>query len=259
MPYTPEQIAAFVGAAAWLPQISAWAYKLYRKPKVVIIPDAHAELGFTNFGPIFNVRLAVSADTHDVLLENFSVEVRHESGEKRTFRWQGTKETLNQIRDSAGIQQTVEKDETGIAIKVRPDALVDKFFRFQDPLFASVTKPLTDEVQAFHSYLSTTKGPDVRDELMESEKFHKLVETFRSNFSWRPGKYSAKFHCNAIHSSVAQNPAEVNFVLTPQDIERLRENFLRFEPYFEWHVFGVTLGTVTHEPVFNWIYPKLFR
>jgi len=258
MAYSPEQIAAFVGAAAWLPQLATWAYRLYRKPKVVIIPDTRAELGYTNFGPIFNIRLAVSGDVHDVLLDSFSAEVRHESGDVKTFRWQGTKETLSQVRDSSGIRQTVEKDETGIAIKVRPDALVDKFFRFQDPSFASATRPLLDEVLAHYEYL-LAKGSDAHEALMGSDKLHTLLSAYRSNFSWRPGKYVAVFQCKAIHSAIAQSPAQFKFELTPQDVERLRQNFDLLEPYFEWHTFYGKQGKVTAEPTFNWAYPSISR
>lgn len=257
MLYTPEQIAAFVGAAAWLPQIGVWAYKAIRKPTIVIIPDVQVELGYTTLGPIFNVRMAVSADTHDVLLDNFSVEVKHESGDTKIFRWKGTKETLNQIRDPSGILQTVEKDETGIALKVRPDALVDKLFKFQDPKFGSSIKPLIDEANDHHEFLKTS-GTDVRQSLMRSDKFHALLNFYRSNFSWRSGSYVAKFYCKAIHTKIRQRPTEFHFELSPQNIELLRDNFSKFSLYVEWQLFDAR-EKLAPEPIFNWLYPVLTR
>ena len=257
MPYTPEQIAAFVGAAAWLPQIGAWAYKAYRKPKIAIIPDVQAEIGYSIFGPIFNLRLAVSADSRDVLLDRFSVEVRHEGGDTKIFEWKGTKETFNQVRDSSGIRQTVEKDETGIALKVRPDALVDKYFRFQDPKFLPSVTPLINDVLAHHEFLKTSSA-NIRDSLLRSDKLHALLSAYRSNFSWRAGKYVAKFHCKAIHSKVVQTPAEFVFELTPHNIEQLRGNFDKFAPYVEWVLLGAS-ESLQVEPVFTWLYPLLAR
>jgi hypothetical protein len=256
MDYSPEQIAAFVGAAAWLPQLASWAYKFYHKPQVVIIPDIRAELGYTTLGPIFNIRLAISADTKDVLLDTFRVEVKHESGEIKEFFWQGTKETLNQVRDPTGVLQTVEKDETGIAIKVRPDALADKFFRFQLPEFSSATSQLVTDVQGHHSYL-LTRSKDICGDLMNSDKMHSLLNAYRSNFSWRPGKYVITFHCKAIHDSISQLPAKFTFELSPQDVENLRKNYEIFEPYVEWITFKGTEGSITTEPTFEWIYPTI--
>lgn len=258
MDYTPEQIAAFVGAAAWAPQIGTWVYKLYRKPKVVIIPESRAELGYTTLGPIFNIRLAVSADLRDVLLDSFSIKVRHESGDTKTFRWQGTKETLNQVRDSSGILQTVERDEAGIALKVRPDQLVDKFFRFQDPQFAAVAGPLIEEVRTLHDFL-LSKDVNVRDELMGSDKLKALMRTCRSNFNWRPGKYVAEFRCRPIHDVIRQEAAQFEFELTPQNIEKLQANSNLFEPYFEWHAFRESAENDAQEPVFHWVYPAISR
>ena len=59
----PEEIAAYIGAAAWLPQIAAWIYRSVIKPKLRVIPNQFAEVGFTTYGPIFNVRMASSSRT----------------------------------------------------------------------------------------------------------------------------------------------------------------------------------------------------
>ncbi len=258
MPYTPEQIAAFIGAAAWIPQLITWGHKLYRRPTVVLIPDSRIEIGYTNLGPIFNLRLAVSVDTQDVLLDNFVVHVEHESGEIRQFVWQGTRETFSQIRDPSGSLHAIEKDESGVAIKVRPDVLVDKFFRFQDPSFAALTKTQVEEVLAHHAYL-LEKSENVFQGLMRSDKLHALLSTYKSNFCWRPGRYSAVFRCDSINAKILQNPTKFNFTLSAHDIEQLRGNFNVFEPYFEWHTFKGKEGQLKLEPVFQWIYPSMSR
>lgn len=36
---TPTEIAAYIGAAAWLPQIATLIYKRVVKPIVTIVPD----------------------------------------------------------------------------------------------------------------------------------------------------------------------------------------------------------------------------
>src|SRR5690348_9666774 len=56
----PEEIAAYIGAAAWLPQIITWLYRGIVRPSVRLVPNQYAEAGFTSLGPIFNLRMAFS-------------------------------------------------------------------------------------------------------------------------------------------------------------------------------------------------------
>ncbi len=53
-------IVAYLGAAAWLPQILNWIFIYFTKPAVTITPDKFASLGYTTFGSIFNLRLSRS-------------------------------------------------------------------------------------------------------------------------------------------------------------------------------------------------------
>lgn len=46
-----EEIVAYIGAAAWLPQIGSWIYNYYITPRVAVIPNRSIELGFTVSDP----------------------------------------------------------------------------------------------------------------------------------------------------------------------------------------------------------------
>ncbi|HQU09324.1 MAG TPA: hypothetical protein PLV25_05120, partial [Opitutales bacterium] len=105
----PEEIAAYIGAAAWLPQILAWIYRAVVKPKLRVVPNQMAEVGFTSFGPIFNVRIAFFVENRDLIIDGIDLVVRHEGGEERMFRWAGLGETFSEITDAAGNKQIVSK------------------------------------------------------------------------------------------------------------------------------------------------------
>lgn len=258
MSYSAEQIAAFVGAAAWLPQVFSWIKKLISKPKIIIIPDRIVEIGYSNLGPVFNLRLAVSTNTNDVLLDNFQVKITHESGDSKTLDWRATKETLNQVRNEVGVSHTVEKEESGIAVKVRQDTLVDKTFRFQSHSFAAEIQPFVDSLVQHIAYLNT-KAEFEREEFINSDKSHAWSSTIKSKFSWSPGKYTVLFTCKAINSAISQITTPFSFVLSPQDIQHLRANLNQIEPTLEWHMLTDPQRTVNKEPLFNWAYPKLSR
>ncbi len=83
----PEEIAAYIGAAAWLPQIAMWLYRSIVRPKLRIVPDQLAEVGFTSLGPIFNVRMAFFVENRDIIIDDVELILRHQDGIIRTFRW----------------------------------------------------------------------------------------------------------------------------------------------------------------------------
>jgi hypothetical protein len=258
MQYSAEQIAAFVGAAAWLPQVFSWIKKSISKPKIIIIPDRIVEIGYSHLGPIFNLRLAVSTNTNDVLLDNFQAKITHESGDSKTLDWRTTKETLNQVRNEVGVSHTVEKEESGIAVKVRQDTLVDKTFRFQSHGFAAEIQPFVDSLVQHIVYLKT-KDEFKREEFINSDKSHAWSSTIKSKFSWSPGKYTVQFTCKGINNSISQVVTPFSFILSSQDIQQLQENLNKIEPTLEWNMLTSPHRTLDKEPLFNWIYPKLSR
>jgi hypothetical protein len=128
----PEEIAAYIGAAAWVPQIVAWIYRAVVKPNLRAIPNLTAEIGFTSLGPVFNVRMAFIVEKRDLIIDGIELVVRHEDGEEKMFRWAGLAETFSEITDSAGNKQIVSKDQTPIAIKAVKESVLDKFVPFKN-------------------------------------------------------------------------------------------------------------------------------
>lgn len=59
---TPGEIAAYIGAAAWLPQILNIFYKFFTKPKLRVFFNNTAEISFISFGPILNIRMGILAE-----------------------------------------------------------------------------------------------------------------------------------------------------------------------------------------------------
>jgi hypothetical protein len=66
-------IAAYLGALAWLPQL----------PVIRIIPDRTAQIGHTIFGPIFNLRLSIDVNKKDTIVDFIGVQLRHKGGAER--------------------------------------------------------------------------------------------------------------------------------------------------------------------------------
>jgi hypothetical protein len=99
---TAAEIAAYIGAAAWAPQIARWMYRAYVTPQIQVISSQYASVGYTRFGPIFNLNLAFTAQRKPAIIDVLESVMTHEDGERRAFQMQGMSETISDIADPAG-------------------------------------------------------------------------------------------------------------------------------------------------------------
>ncbi|GAB6145305.1 hypothetical protein [Desulfocicer niacini] len=218
----PTDIAAYIGAAAWLPQIISWIYKAYVTPQITISPDKFLEIGFTSYGPIFNIRLALSADRKSAIIDSFVVELTHEDGDSRILRWSGMNETFSEVTDSMGNRQVISKDQPAIALKIGTESLLEKFVRFQEPRFFDRIRSHLDEVTNHFDFLKKTND-DYVNEILKSKQFHDLSETRKKAFWWRPGKYKATFKIGS-PKKINLTHGTFSFTLTTIDIDKLKKN-----------------------------------
>jgi hypothetical protein len=87
MNMSSTEIAAYLGAMAWIPQILKWGYTAVIKPAITISPEKSVSIGFTVFGPIFNLRLSINVDRKDTLIDFIGVKLVHEDGASHSFEW----------------------------------------------------------------------------------------------------------------------------------------------------------------------------
>ncbi len=155
---TPAEIAAYVGAAAWLPQILAFIYRVATKARVTLVPEKQVEIGYTTFGPIFNLRLAVSAARKETIIDHVGASIHHEDGSLHEFTWAGMRETFSEIKDLSGNMQFVERDYSPIALFLNRYGLIERLFRFQGPLFRSKSMVLLRAAADCQAYLKKNKN-----------------------------------------------------------------------------------------------------
>lgn len=229
---TAAEIAAYIGAAAWLPQVASWVYRRAIRPKVLIVPERKVEIGYTIFGPIFNVRLSLSAERKDAIIDSIEAVVSHEGGDSHTLSWTGLRETFSEITDAAGNrQQLVEKDSPAIALKVTTELLVEKFVRFQDLAYHEEHRAVLNAMDQQYNFIRTNPTQD-RDGVLSSREFYDAVEFYREAFWWRPGRYCVTF---AIKSrNHARLVAEQHvFALMQADVDTLQSNVSIVPAWYE--------------------------
>ena len=219
----PAEIAAYVGAAAWAPQIVSWMYRWLVKPRVQILPERLVEVGFTTLGPIFNIRLALSASKKDAIIDHLEVELRHGAGDSHVLSWAGLREMFSEIVDAAGNRQSIEKDQPAIALKVTTAVLLEKFVRFHDLGFHERRRPVLNALVEHLNYLKGQHHADYRDQVLESRQAYDLLELFKSSFFWKPGEYTVRFRIKSRDGAVLDTDAH-RFTLVQRDTDALRLN-----------------------------------
>lgn len=240
---SPAEWAAYIGAAAWLPQIVSWIYARAVTPKVRIIPERSVQLGYTIYGPIFNLRVSISTDRKDAIVENLEVDLAHEDGSKHTFRWSGLRETFSEVMDSEGNRQSIiEKDQPAIALKVSTAILAEKFIRFQNQAWHNEHNPLFDSLLSHYNYLKSS-NPEYRQAALTSKEHHSLFEFYKRGFWWKAGRYEATFRIQSPNNAALSTETFVFFV-SQFDVDSMRANIDMMKDYYENSVMGDTEGYV---------------
>lgn len=219
----PEELAAYIGAAAWLPQIISWLYRAIVKAKLRIVPDQMGEFGFTAFGPIFNLRMAFFVEAQDLIIDGFDLEVSHEDGEGRTFRWAGLAETFSEITDSSGNKQIVSRDQTPIAVKVSTRSMLEKFVRFQEPKYHQMDRAMTSALVEQFNFLKQKNPDSYVQDVLGSKEYFSVVGGRRNWFWWKPGRYEVVLKLSSPQAFTLLD-GKFAFELSKVDIEQLKKN-----------------------------------
>jgi hypothetical protein len=254
---TPAEIAAYIGAAAWLPIIISWVYKLIVTPHVTIIPDELPEIGFTTFGPIVNIRIAITTTRKPAVLDSIDLTLIHQDGESRMFHWSGMNEQVNQIVDAAGNRQTIEKETNPIAFLVGVESVLEKLVRFQDRSFNQEMLPMLDALaEKVHFGLRQQNYSQVA--IKASNEFDNVKRGWVRNFTWKTGTYTASFSVSS-PTRLKLTQIKIQFQLNDTDIEILRRNLIINENYHVSILKQVEDGTVPSVFQWNWRYPRTIK
>jgi hypothetical protein len=225
---TPAEIATYIGAAAWLPQIATWLYRKFVQPVVTIVPDQYAEVGFTSFDPIFNMRMAFSAENKALVVDGFELLLQHSDGDRHTLRWSGLSETFSEITDAAGNRQVISRDQTPIALKIGTESLIEKFVRFQEPRYHETNRPVTSNLIAHFNFLKQSNPTDYLARTPSSKELFAVLETRQKSFWWKPGRYQITIKLSS-PKKFRVTHSQFDFELTSVDIDQLKQNAATIE------------------------------
>lgn len=255
----PEEIAAYIGAAAWVPVVIAWLNRVFTKPKLRIVPDQQFELGFTSLGPIFNLRLALFVENRAIVIDDVKFEVRHSDGETHTFSWAGIAEKFSEIHDiGSGRKQIISRDQTPIAIKVFTQSVFEKSLRFLDLKYIEADKTVGAPLLDQFAFLKAQHPDTYVAQALASQELHNFIASRQAFFGWKPGTYTVTMKI----SSPQRFKFKVDtfsFSLSASDVILLKQNINFIDVDMKNTINSNTPGSVATEFQWQWVNPKIER
>jgi hypothetical protein len=217
---------AIIGAAAWTPQIITWLYRFFSKPKISLHLHPQSEIGYTIFGPIFNVTLAILSEKKDATLNKISVLIKHENGASYAFDWTGLSEDLSEIQNPLGPTLSIKKTFLPLVVRVLHTGVAQVFVRFQCESFKAKYKEVFNLALEKFQLLKRSgklKTEQDIDALITEKEFDDIIKLLNAEFIWRSGNYTIVFEFKS-PSKFAYKKEEYTFNLSQDDIDDLKSN-----------------------------------
>ena len=247
------EVAAIFGALAWLPHLIKLIKDIITRPKIRIITQRTAEIGYTPFGPILNLRIAFSVQHRDIVISSIKIRLKHESGEERILSWQGIVQRLGQMGTPEVGLIPWEKEHSVLAIKLTEKEVEERLIRFQEDEYHMNKESYDNKVAKKLTYM---KGKDEYnpDVILQTEEMKDLVSFIEHWFIWKQGKYKITFEIESPETfHLTDNIYE--FSLNPLNIESLEANKDLIKLSFEDLVKSGIKEYQRHNPIWNWVNP----
>lgn len=249
-------IAAVVGAMAWIPVVIDWICKILRKPLLLFIMDKNPEIGYTTYGSILNYKMAMTVKNGPIVITKMEMKLSHESGDTHLLTWQGMLKNYGSMTIE-NKKFPMENDQVALAIKVSDCDVEDGFFRFQDASFNRDKDLLYKKFVERKSKIKS-RNIEYQQELLSSDELYQLDEHLRHAMFWKTGKYFAELKVETL-SFVNINGNKFEFLLSAYDIEQLNNNKDEFKKVKHNEIYAKTEGYESLEQFWNWVYPAVTR
>lgn len=239
----PEEFAAYLGAAAWLPQVWLAVRRYWTKPVVRVVPDSFADIVVNAQGPLLGMRLVFDVTHKDLLVEDMELRLQHDDGDIHVLNWSLVGETLSHITDAAGNKQTFAREVTPIALKVGPQVLAERMVRFHESQYKGKEDQLFGPLREHFEHLKATKTQTYASEVIASKEMAALLEWRRQYCWWKAGRYTAALSLKS-REPFKMVPSGFQFELSQRDIVSIKQNLKSVQVWLENDIWAGTPGYV---------------
>ncbi len=248
------EIAAIVGAAAWLPILGQWVYRTWiAKPKLDVVVGSSGELGYTTFGAVLNPDLALRVQGKPALITKITIDLRHQQGRQTTLHWNGTTEVLQQAQSNSGDHASFTRTHSAVAMQVLPNTdVVPRKFQFND---SAAGRLFNEKSVLLARRLDRLPPPILLPAVQQSDEYIDLAEHGQESFPWEAGDYTATL---SVEVQELKKPVSVgfSFSINAMQVTRIQANVATIKQETDC----ISINTPNAPlPVWNWTYPTLTR
>ena len=199
------EILAILGAMAWLPSLINFFKNILIRPVIKIISNREIQIGYTTFGPILNINIAISAKRKETLVEKMEIIITHESKETHYFTWNWHQENLFEM-SLPGLVMPYTKNQPATALKILTTELVEKRIGFCENKFKEEYQKLTTLTSEVHSNI--LQANKEKNDIKGFREYNDLIDLLKNSFFWKIGKYTVKL---LVYTVDNRNPFEHDF------------------------------------------------
>lgn len=254
---TATDWVAIIGAAAWAPQIFQWIYSATKRPLLKVVSASTVELSYTLNGPTVVLTTAISAERKEALIKEIKLNVTHEKGERREFRWEWLKESAMQMNVPTGETLEFAKDQPALALKVSTLTLTEKRITFTDPNYCSAMSAALVKLWSHYEFLRRNNSQNPEEQAVKSQMFSEAQDMFVQNLYWREGEYTFEIALSVVGLKKAYRE-KLRVLLTRADVDVLKSNLVMSEQHIRaWlrHRNGVAVKW----PGVRWASPQVVQ
>jgi hypothetical protein len=251
------EIAAVVGALAWIPPIYTGVRTWLTKPSIRVITQPNPEVGYTTLGPILNLRVALTVVHKDIVVTGIRLVVTHESGDQTTFSWRGVVQRMGTMNYPEVGAVPFEKELNVLAMKVSQKDVEERFIRFQNLDYLHKKAYLEDITIKELAHLRKA-GSFEAAKFLASQGMADVYSFVRQSFAWKPGSYRLRIELESPDAFNVKDD-EYSFSLTPLQVHNLYENLQFIEPYYANEVDPPQAEDKSAQLRWKWIYPDMQR
>lgn len=246
---------AILGALAWTPHLISMVKQWLTKSKIRIITHRNAEIGFSTYGPIFNIRLAFSVEHRDIVVSDLKIRLKHERGEEKVFEWQGITQQVGKMTAPGAGVMPFEKEQSVLAIKLNQKEIEERFIRCQEASFIAAKQEYESRALKKMAYLKA-EGKYNAEAFLREPEMTELYSFNKHAFPWKQGKYTVTIEIRSPEEfDILDNVRE--FSLSPLDIEELSKNKEIIE--LEYRRTLVSPGVDDQNIIWQWRNPALIK
>ena len=252
---TFTELAAIIGALAWIPPIFVAVRSWMTKPKIRIFTQPSPEIGFTTFGPILNLRVALTVTHKDIVITGIRLSVTHDSGEQTIFSWRGIVQRMGTMNYPQVGAVPFEKESNVLAIKVSLKDVEERFIRFQNLDYLqrkSELDAISIKKLAYLRQSGSLDGPS----FLKSQEMADVYSFIRQSFAWKPGGYRLQVQLDSPDAFKVLDD-EYFFTLAPLEVQNLSDNLLHIEQFFANEVLPAKEGEQPATIPWRWVYPDM--